>query len=181
MADFSNSLDLSTAAGIIAFIALVSWPLFRERRAILVVQLCAGIGFSLHYTFLGVAAAATVNVLGCVQTFAAIFSEESPAVRRLGYGLIGLMILAGVYFWAGPVSSLSVTAMVLIALGRLQSDPMKLRILAMTGGGFWMAHDFIVNSMIAFAADTASLAIAIFTFARLSLPAKAMHSAPAPS
>jgi hypothetical protein len=63
-----------------------------------------------------------VNVLGSVQTFAALFAARSEALNRIGYGLIPLMIAGSVYFWAGPSSALCVAAMGLIALGRMQKN-----------------------------------------------------------
>ena len=171
--------NLAMAAGAVAFVSLVSWPLFKDRRTILLLQLMVGLSFASHYALLGITAAAVVNILGSVQTTAAIFADDSPAMRKLGYGLIALMIAAGLAFWTGPLSALCVIAMGLIAVGRMQSDPLKLRLICMSGGAFWMVHDFLAESWIAFSADTASLMIAIISLVRMRTEFRAFTLQPA--
>jgi len=141
------------ASGVLAASCLVATPLFRSRRMILLAQLVAGLSFATHYAFLGIAVAAAVNVLGSVQTYAALLATRSAAMNRLGYGLICLMALIGIWFWQGPISLLSVVAMTLIALARMQTIELRLRGLLLAGGCFWMMHDFAGEAWIAFAAD----------------------------
>ena len=143
--------------GIAAALCLTAAPLFRHRRTILLVQLAAGLCFSAHYLCLGITVAAAANMLGMVQTSAALFAARSTAMSWLGYALIGLMALAGLWFWEGPISGLSVAAMVLIALARMQSSELSLRLLLLAGGGFWVAHDFLGGAWIALAADIGAL------------------------
>ncbi len=139
--------------GISAAVLLTGAPMLRSRRAILLAQLGASLCFASHYALLGIEAASAVNVLGTVQTVAALFAARSAAMNRLGFGLICLMMLAGVVLWQGPISALSVTATALIALGRMQRDDVHLRLLLLAGGGFWIAHDFIAAAWIPLLAD----------------------------
>lgn len=143
----------ASIAGSVALVCLTSFPLFRSRSGMLAMQLAAGVAFATHYAFLGVFAASMVNVLGCVQTGAALFAGRSAALNRIGYALIPLMILAGIYFWTGPVSAFCVAAMGLIAIGRMQTSQPLLRSLMLGGGAFWILHDFMVGAWIALAAD----------------------------
>ena len=99
------------ATGVAAAFCLTASPMFRSWRMILLAQLAAGICFAAHYLCLGIAVAAAVNVLGAVQTGAALFAARSTAMHRLGYALICLMALLGLSFWQGPISALSVAAM----------------------------------------------------------------------
>lgn len=157
----------ATAAGVVAFVCLSIWPLFRSRSSILLVQLCASVGFATHYALLGLMAPSVVNILGSGQTIAALFAPNSPVLNRIGYALVALMIAAGMYFWTGPVSALCVMAMGLIAVGRMQKNQIALRSLILAGGGFWIAHDYLVASHIALGADVTSLTIGLASLGQL--------------
>ena len=165
MLDTFLSNPAAAAAGLFALVCLTIWPLFRARHSILLVQLGAGIGFATHYALLGIFAPSLVNVLGSVQTVAALFSTRSEALNRIGYGLIPLMVAVGVYFWTGPTSALCVAAMALIALGRMQRNEWTLRLFILAGGAFWTAHDYLVGSWIALTADVLSLTMGLFMLA----------------
>jgi hypothetical protein len=158
----------AAAAGFFALVCLAVWPLFRTRNGILLAQLGAGIGFTIHYALLGIAAPSLVNLLGSVQTSAALFSTRSTTLNRIGYGLIPLMIGAGIYFWTGPTSALCVAAMGLIALGRMQRNQWTLRLLILAGSVFWCAHDYLVASWIALGADLLSLTMGLAMLANLA-------------
>ncbi len=151
----------AATAGIFAMVCLTSWPLFRSRRGILLAQLGAGVGFATHYALLDLAAPSLVNVLGSVQTVAALFAPRSRALNRIGYGLIPLMMAAGIYFWNGPESMLCVMAMGLIAFGRMQDNQLALRLLILSGGVFWTVHDYLVESWIALTADIGAATLGI--------------------
>jgi hypothetical protein len=143
--------------GIAAALCLTAAPAFRSRRTILLIQLAAGLCFAAHYLCLGITVAAAANMLGMVQTGTALFAARSSAMNRLGYALIALMALTGLWFWQGPISGLSVAAMVLIALARMQSNEIHLRLLLLAGGGFWVMHDVMGGAWIAVAADIGAL------------------------
>jgi len=171
----------ASAAGFFAFLCLAVWPLFRTRSGILVAQLGAGVGFACHYALLGIAAPSLVNMLGSVQTCAALFSTRSGAVNKIGYGMIPLMIGAGIYFWTGPTSALCVAAMGLIALGRMQRNQWSLRLLILAGGAFWSVHDYLVGSWIALAADLLSLTMGLAMLAKMAVTEARRPSAVVPA
>lgn len=158
----------AAAAGFFALLCLTVCPLFRTRSGILWAQLGAGAGFASHYALLGIAAPSLVNVLGLVQTLAALFAMRSDALNRIGYGLIPLMIGVGIFFWTGPTSALCVAAMGLIALGRMQSNQLALRLLILAGGFFWLAHDYLVGSWIALTADVLALTLGVAMLASMA-------------
>ncbi len=153
--------------GVAAALCLTASPIFRSRRSILVVQLAAGLCFAAHYFCLGIAVAGAVNILGAVQTGAALFSARGAAMNRLGYALIILMAVVGLWFWQGPISLLSVAAVTLIALARMQHDELRLRLLLLTGGCFWIAHDLAAEAWIALTADVGAALVGIVTLASI--------------
>lgn len=139
--------------GLAAALGLTLSPLFRRRRTILLAQLAAGICFAAHYACLDITAAAATNALGLVQVLAALFAARSATMNRLGHVLICLMVLLSLWFWQGPISALSVTATALIALARMQTDELRLRLFLLAGSGFWTIHDFLGEAWILLAAD----------------------------
>lgn len=153
--------------GVAAALCLATAPAFRARRAILLAQLAAALFFAAHYALLGIAVAGAVNVLSAVQTVAALFSTRSAAMSRLGYALICLMALVGLWFWQGPISAVSVAATVSIALARMQSGEVALRSLLLAGGCFWTVHDFAADAWIALAADVGALLMGVVALSSL--------------
>lgn len=151
--------DLATMlTGFAAIICLTGAPLFRERNSVLGAQFCASVCFMLHYLCLGVSVAAAMNVLGGIQTLAAVFAGQGKGFTRFGYALILLMVLSGLWFWQGPISGISLIAMALIAIGRMQFDQVLMRLLILTGGLAWIAHDFLVSAWLALVADIGAFA-----------------------
>ena len=64
---------------------------------------------------------------------------------------------------------LSILAMALILLGRMQTDERHLRALVIAGGGFWVIHDVIGQAWIALAADIGALAVGIAALMALTI------------
>jgi hypothetical protein len=146
----------ASAAGLAAMACLVACPLLRTRWSMLLAQLGVGVFFALHYGFMGVKAAALVDVLGAVQTLAALFAGRHPALGRIGYALIPLMAAVGLAFWSGPTTAFAVAAMAAIAYARMQEDQVDLRLMLLGGTLFWAVHDALVGSWIALSADLAT-------------------------
>ncbi len=161
MTSFITSETLALLTGGIAFLTLVSSPLMRSRSAILMLQLCATVFFALHYACIGVMAACVVNLICTIQTMAAILAPESRKLNAIGWALIPVIMATAIIFWVGPVSILSSLATIALAVGRMQTDEYKLRFLIIIGGGFWIAHDYIVESWIALSADILTFAIGV--------------------
>ncbi|MBZ8132885.1 YgjV family protein [Afifella sp. IM 167] len=153
--------------GLAAATCLSAAPAFRSRQLVLIAQLGAALCFAAHYLCLGITVAAAVNLLASVQTFAAIFSARSATLNRLGYALICLMALVCLALWQGPVSALSAIATILLALARMQIDEVRLRVLLLAGGVFWVAHDLIGEAWIALAADIGAISTGAVMLASL--------------
>jgi len=146
-------------AGLTAMAGLAVFPLCRSRSGLLSVQLCVGISFTIYYAMLDVPGAAAVNLLGVLQTAAALASARGRILNMIGYGLIVMMVGSGMYFWSGPASTVSVTAMTLIALGRMQVNPLPMRLLIFAGGVTWIAHGLLLETWLALTANLISVMI----------------------
>jgi len=158
----------ASLAACFAMACLVSWPLFKTRRKIILLQFGISTGFCLHYALLEIWAAAAVGALAALQALAALRAMSGVRAKRIGYALALLMIAAGFALWSGPATALSTTAQVLVAVGRMQSNAIALRLLLMSGSLFWALHDFAVGAHIALVADVASVAIGGFALVAIS-------------
>lgn len=170
----------TVVTGIAAALCLTFGPAFRSRHAMLTAQFGAGVCFVAHYLCLGITVAAAANVLGLMQTLAAIFAGRSATINRVGYALIGLMVLSGLWFWQGPISGLSVLAMTLIALGRMQTNVMRLRLLLLSGSLVWMAHDVIGQAWFALAADIGAFTVGLIALFALVVRVRVEWRLPTP-
>ncbi len=158
-----NAFDPSTPAGfcgIAATAGLAVWPLFRSRGAMLTLQLGALALLSLHYALLGVTTAAIVNGLSTLQLIACLALGTHPRLRWIGYGLAGLMVASSILTWQGLISLLSTAGNVVIAIGRLQVNADRMRLLVLAGAPFWILHDLIIASPVVLA-DTLCLLVGL--------------------
>lgn len=135
----------ASACALVGAICLISWPLCRTRRGMLLVQLGIGIGFGLHYALWGSVTAALVNGLGAVQ-IASLLLFETSRLRCLGYAFVPVVIGACAVTWHGLPSILAAIGQSFITLGRMQLSPSAMRVLALSGVLLWAAHDTIIRS-----------------------------------
>jgi hypothetical protein len=150
---------------LVGAICLVSWPLCRTRRGMLLVQIGIGISYCLHYLLWGSATAGAVNGLGAVQTAAALQFGGSPRLRWLAFAPIPALVGACALTWHGLPSALAVVGQTLTAFGRMQLDAWPMRVLVACGTLFWLAHDTVIGSPLLMA-DLVSLTIGAFILLR---------------
>ena len=108
-------------------------------------------GFALHYALTGIQTAAILNAVGGAQVLASLAWGEKKGFRWVVWGTVPLIGLACAVTWSGLPSVLSTAGMMLVALGRTQNDPARLRLLVMAGIPFWLAHDLLVGSPLSIA------------------------------
>lgn len=159
---------LSLASALFGAVCLATWPLFRTRLAMLWVQLGIGIGFGLHYALLGATTAAMANVLGSVQIAVSILVGTSPRLRWTGYLFIPVMLFLPLVTWDGVTSLFAAIGTVVLAVGRMQSQEQKLRLLVLAGTLFWLVHDVLLFSPIA-VVDALSFASGLYCYLREEL------------
>lgn len=147
---------LPSLLAFVGMICMIGWPLAPTRRAMLGVQIGIGVGFGLHYVLLGNLTAGAVNGLGALQIGAALFLGERPGLKWIGWAFIPAVVCAAFLTWQGPPTLAAASGTLLIALGRVQADPFRMRILVLAGCPFWIVHDLIVGSPVILA-DVLSL------------------------
>lgn len=173
-------LDQPVAAawGVFGMLCLMTWPLFKQRSTMLIVQLGIGVGLGLHYALLGAPTAATMNAFSAAQVLAAIGMERRPNLRWVYWAIIPLIAVASVVTWTGPQSALAALGMAFITAGRMQSNVLSLRLLILCAQPFWFAHDVMVGSLPAMIADAGSLTIGTAMLLRYHPPRWLAHLRP---
>lgn len=160
----------ATAFGLLAAGMLVICPLITSPQRLLQVQTAMGLAFATHFLLLGVVPAAAMNALAAVQSVAALATVRRPTLAPVGYGIIPVMWLAGAVFWSGPLTLLAVAAMTVVALARMMTREMPMRVAFLLGSGLWFAHDALVGAWIPLCADIFCAAIGLgMIFRRLSI------------
>lgn len=154
---------------LVGMLCLVSWPLARSRHAVLLIQIGIGISFGLHYAILGNLTAGAVNGLGSVQIALMLCLGGQPGLKWVSWIFIPAVVAAAFLTWQGAPTLMAAAGTLLIALGRAQSHPIRMRILILAGCPFWIAHDLLVSSPVIIA-DLLSLLTGVFLLLRQCPP-----------
>jgi hypothetical protein len=146
------------AAGLVAMVCFISWPLFQARWMMLIAYIGNNLCFALHYALLGDWTAGAMNGLMSVQTVVAMMLVRQPRLRWAYYALMPVLALASVVTWQGVPSFLAAAATTLSTIGRMQTNDAILRVLLLAATPFWAVHDMIVGSFPGLVADVLSMA-----------------------
>lgn len=157
-----TSDGIATLAAYLAIACYSAWPLFRTRRAMLLMQLFSLASVALHYALVDAATASVMNLLGAVQIVASLLFGTRPKLSWIGYAFAACMIAASFYTWNGMPSLLATAGMVLVAIGRAQANAQTMRLLVLASAPLWLAHDLLISSPMAIA-DAISLVIGLWT------------------
>ena len=164
-----QSMDPGALASFAAIIGLggrAAWPLLSTRVGVLRVQLLIAVAFAAHYSLIGIAGAAIVNVLGSLQTATAFLPLHARTARCVGWGLIVAMAGTIIATWAGPACLLVAIGQAFIAIARMQKDVVLMFMLLLVGQLLWGVHDIVVGSPVAVAADVVGLLVGGWMLAR---------------
>ena len=137
---------LATLVGAVAIAINASWPLLRDRKRILSLQVLSATLFATHYALLGAATASAMCVAGIIQGVSAVLLRR----RALRLGAFGATLAGGlaltVATWSGLPSLCAQSGQALSALGRLQRSPQALRWCFLSSECFWTCHNLLVGS-----------------------------------
>ena len=159
---------IASGAALFGAACLVSWPFFKRRRTMLLIQIGIGAGFGVHYALLGASTAAVANLLSALQIAASL--QVSATSRWINYLLIPSMVLTCALTYAGLSSLCAMLGTVLLAVGRMQVIERKLRMWVMLGTIPWLLHDLLVASPIA-VIDAISIVTGGYGYWKSSTPA----------
>lgn len=138
---------LAQAVGIVGMVLGIVWPLFRARRALLVVQALCFFLFVVHFHLLGAETGVWLNVLGGLQALAAIPLGTRPGFRYVYLATLPMAAACVVLTWGGPPSLFAGLGVALTTWSRYQLDVSKLRLGANLGLCCWLVHNVLVLSV----------------------------------
>ena len=145
--------SLATLVGAVAIAINTSWPLLRDRKRILGLQVLSATLFAAHYALLGAATASVMCVAGIVQGISAVFlRRRAPRLGAFGATLAGGLALT-VATWSGLPSLCAQSAQALSAFGRLRRSPQALRWCFLSSECFWTCHNLLVGSRAGLTSD----------------------------
>jgi hypothetical protein len=158
-AQTASDNPLATGFGMAGFLCLVIWPLFRTRPAMLAAQFGVGIGYCMHYLLLAAWTGASVTALGASQTAFSLAVGRHPRLRVTALGFCPLIAVVVWATWSGVASLFAGLALMLIMLGRLQSDVIRMRVLLLAAAPLGMAYDVLIGSLPGLAGGSLALTI----------------------
>jgi hypothetical protein len=181
----TDGITLATIFGAMGLLCQLTWPLFRRRRTILAIQFGIGADYGVHYALLAAWSGAGVACLGATQTAVAFLAGEHPRLRWLGFVFVPLVGLICFVTWSGAASLLAMSACILVMLGRMQRDTIRLRCFQLAAAPFGMGYDFAVGATPALMGAIVSATVAASALAQeiqlrarqKSLPATALPGA----
>jgi len=160
-ADLLRLADLSDAATLLGIAGVLVgglWALFDDRRKILALQALGAGCFAAHFALIGAGTATvTCAVAGAQSLCAARLSGRALAVA---YGSsVVLCAGAAVKTWQGLPSFLAAAGASLATVGRLQSDPQRMRWFFLACSLAWVGHNLLTGSVFGLVSDALSLAM----------------------
>lgn len=173
-----HSIDmLSLVCAALGTLCMVFWPIFPNRRHMLIVQLGIAAGFGAHYWLEGAQTAALLNGLGLLHVLASLFWGTSTRMKWVGYAMIPAIVIGCLATWSGLPSLFSGIGTTIIAVGRVQVSPSRLRVFVLAGTPFWLLHDLMIGSPLFFAD---AISIAMGAYAVVGLPRSGARSSTRP-
>lgn len=132
--------------GAVGLMSQLAWPLFKQRRTILLIQLTGAASYGACYAALGQQTGAAVCLTGATQTLIALMAGNRPWLARMGYVFLPIVLALGVLTWSGLPTLLAVSACCLVMLGRMQADTLRMRSVQITAAPFGAAHDIVTGA-----------------------------------
>ncbi len=146
------------AFGAAAFAGSCLWPLMKKRRALLAGQAAANLMFIIHYVLLGAHTAAALCLLVVTQALVAMPEGRSRWQTAAFAATVPAIAAIAVLTWSGLPSALSSLGITFSTLARWQSDAVRMRLLLLVAGAFWISHNALVMSPFGMASDLFSAA-----------------------
>ena len=169
MGEFTQTFlenPMAAAFGMMGLLCQMIWPIFRARKAIMTVQFGIGADYGMQYALLNAWSGAGVCCIGAVQSAVAFFAGERPWLRLVGVALLPFAGVITYFTWSGIASIFALAAVMLVMIGRLQHDAVRLRIFLLAAAPFGIGYDIVVGALPALLGGIISAAIAAVMLVR---------------
>ena len=137
---------LASTFGVAGVVANLTWPLMRNRSALLAWQVVACALMFVHFELLGAHTGALIMFVAGVQAALAIPLGRSPRFKFIYLGSLILTPLVCFLSWQGAQSVFSSLALVIVCVANFQLNQVHQRALLITAIFAWVGHNIIVGS-----------------------------------
>ncbi len=146
---------LAEVLGALAIASGLVWPVVRGRRLLLGIQALCSLLWAAHFAVIGPEAytGAVMCVIVVLQALTASFRPARWA-SVIFWLTIPVMLAFVAATWAGPQSAGAAFGLFVSALGRWETNPIRMRLLFILCIAGWSSHNFIVGSIAGLTSDT---------------------------
>lgn len=162
----ASEIPLAAIMGFAGLASQMIGPLFRCKKKMLIAQFCAACCYAVSYLLLGQMTATAICLTGATQTMLALLAGERPWLTRIGYAFLPVVLGFGAMTYSGVPTVLIVTACCLVMIGRMQSDPLRMRRIQLTAAPFGAAHDVLTAAWPCLIGAVLAFSIAAMAFRR---------------
>ena len=159
---YASDTSIAAVFGAVGLASQLVWPVFRDRKLILTIQLGGSCAYAASYSAMDQETAAAVCLAGAIQTTVAMFAGDRPWLNSMGYVFLPVVLFLGVATYSGLPTVLAITASSLIMIGRMQADTLRMRGVQLSALPFGAAHDVVVGAWFGLAGAVTSFVIAFF-------------------
>ncbi len=145
---------LAEVLGALAIASGLVWPVVRGRRLLLGLQAAASLLWAAHYAAIG--PEAYTGAIMCTLVVIQALTASSRPARWAGvifWLTIPVMLAFVAATWAGPQSAGAAFGLFVSALGRWETNPIRMRLLFILCIAGWAGHNLIVGSFFGLASD----------------------------
>ena len=138
---------LASAFGFAGVAANLTWPLMRNRSALLTWQVVACVLMLTHFELIAAHTGALVMFVAGVQAALAIPLGRSTRFKFIYLGSLALTPVACILSWQGPQSAFSSLALAIVCIANFQLNQVHQRALLITAIFAWAVHNVMVGSV----------------------------------
>ena len=140
------------------------WPLFRKRAVMLLLQAVGAFFFTAHFGLHGATTGARMALVDGAQALLAIPLEKKPYFRNIYLLTIPVIALLVIISWNGLSSVFCAIAMIIISIGRYQTNVLQFRLYLILAEFFWVGHNILVVSIPGLVSDAVTLSSGIWMY-----------------
>lgn len=138
---------LASVFGFAGVAANLTWPLMRNRSALLAWQVVACVLMLVHFELISAHSGALIMFVAGIQAALAIPLGHSPRFKLIYLGSLALTPIVCFLSWQGPQSIFSSLALAIVCIANFQLNQLHQRALLITAIFAWVAHNIMVGSV----------------------------------
>lgn len=150
---------LASLFGFAGVIANLTWPLMRQRAALLGFQALACLLMLIHFELIAAHTGALIMLVAGLQALLAIPLGHNPRFKTIYLGSLLLTPVGCAITWQGPQSIFSSLALAIVCIANFQINQLHQRALLITAIFAWMAHNLIVASIPGLVSNTLAFCV----------------------